>query len=334
MTKQELITALSPDLLQKGYGAADVKSVLETYTVPELEKMFRKRQTQDPEHDPIRQVIRAEARRQVENDPESIRRQQEHERKMQEMLRTYALAQIFRTQILIEGIPHVAVQNAASENIIINWLHPGETLTPAWFRKVFQENPGLANQLQWREVLDPQTKQLRLQQDRDMFSNHVCRQFQIADTEANFKLVCELVGSGLSKKLNNFDSGAFHLLQQAADSGALAPASNEEMEIWRVEAAEKRQDFLVNRATPDQLKAAARDESAIRQQAQQAEAEQQQLDAAKKRDGAMGYPPLPEKWQGRPLDAAFIKTCPAGTQKLLQKRFGSSQLTARLRGVA
>jgi hypothetical protein len=333
-SKEQLIEILTPHLVKStGSAPDDVRQVLETYTIEGLNKeLARQRREGTPQQDSsseqvILDAIRAEAQRQAASDPERIRQQRAHERQMEETLRTYALAQIFRTQILIGGKPHVAVQNKASENIIINWLHPGETLTPDWFRKVFQENPTLANQLQWEEVLDSQTKQQRLQQDRDTFTNQVCRQFQVADTESNFRLVCELVGKGLSKKLNNFDPGAFHQLQQAADSGALARPSQAEIEKWRAEAAEERKDFLVNRATPDQLKAAAREESAARQQAVKHEQARLQLEAQQQRESAMGFPPLPSD-----ITRERIRAASPSEIKVWMKRYGNYQLNTRLAG--
>ena len=73
-------------------------------------------------------------------------------------------------------------------------------------------------------------------------------------------------------------------------------------------------------------------EAEQRQQAtKQAEADSR-FQASQARDAARGFPLLPESWQGQKLDATFIKTCPADTQRLLTKRFGFAQLDARLRG--
>src|SRR4029077_1395108 len=70
MTKQDLIKALSPKLIQEGHSPKDVQNVLETYTVPELQAMYRKQHgnlgktQQDPTELQLLERIRAEARQQ------------------------------------------------------------------------------------------------------------------------------------------------------------------------------------------------------------------------------------------------------------------------------
>lgn len=268
--------------------------------------------------------IRAEARRQVVSDPEFIRQQQEHERKMEETLRSYALAQIFRTHILIEGKPHVAIQNKAAENIIINWLHPGESLTSEWFVRVVRD-PALATQLSWKVILTPEEQNQNQVKQRKIFKNAAKALRTFGVNEANFGLTRSTLGDSFSE----------YSIQQALTSNALrlSPPSQDELDQWAAEDVEAKNQSLL-KADPEQLRARVRDEATARHQAtKQAEADLQ-LKAAQQRDAVMGFPPLPQVWQGHTLDAAFIKTCSVETHKLLTKRFGAAQLTARLRGVA
>jgi G:T/U-mismatch repair DNA glycosylase len=136
------------------------------------------------------------------------------------------------------------------------------------------------------------------------------REHQVSDCEANR----QLYGSG-------FD-----------DPAVFAPMSPAELDQARSEAIEEYNEGLRN-ASALELRQIAQQEAADRRAAAvQAEADRH-LKAAQARDAAYGFPPLPETWQGSKLDAYFIKTCSADTQKLLQRRFGSAALDRRLHGL-
>jgi hypothetical protein len=118
---------------------------------------------------------------------------------------------------------------------------------------------------------------------------------------------------------------------------ALDPASDEHILQWTQEAAEERQDFLINQATPRQLAQAARQESEQRRiQAQREEAERQ-IAAREQMDAAYGFPPLPEFNQhGEKLDAAYLNKISNTNLQLfknLMRKHGAANLTARLRGI-
>ncbi len=145
-----------------------------------------------------------------------------------------------------------------------------------------------------------------------------------SENEANWSLTKSVLGSG-------FDQ---YSLEQAVTSNALrlARASQEELAQYAQDAAEVRQEYL-RQATPQQLKQAARTETEQRRAAAVQQQADQQLQAAVERDAVMGFPSLPETWQGQKLDAGFIRKCDVATQKLLSKRFGSAALDLRLRGL-
>jgi hypothetical protein len=54
----------------------------------------------------------------------------------------------------------------------------------------------------------------------------------------------------------------------ASNAVSLVPATTQELECWRNEAIQARQEFLKNNATPDQLRLVAGHEFAANQQAQ------------------------------------------------------------------
>jgi len=220
------------------------------------------------------------------------------------------------------------VDNAANRQVVFGWLHEdqGEQPTVAWFKNVLDENPALAKSVTW-ETADPvvhkQEVAAQLAQDRQTFAE-AARKFRVGENEANFGIVRSTLGEGFS----------VYQVQQAAQSGSvrLSPANQAELDKWKSEEIEQRNQFLSN-TDVSTLRAAARQEAANRQ----TEAEKQvvlDMQAQQRRDAAMDFPSLPGTWQGQKLDAAFIRRCDVPTQKLLAKRFGSAQLNARLQVVA
>jgi hypothetical protein len=220
------------------------------------------------------------------------------------------------SRVIVDG--KMPITNEANRQIVFSWLHEdqGEQPTVEWFKKVLEENPALKNQITWEPVMSPeqrkQAEARQLEQDKVTFSG-LCRRNSLSDCEANFNLW----------RSTNSISG-------------LAAASPEESEAYRQEAVEQHNEALLRIAEtdPSKLRTIVRQEAEQRRAADQQTEADRQLATAKARDAVMGFPPLPDTWQGQKLDAAFIRTCDVPTQKLLTRRFGSAQLTARLRGVA
>lgn len=112
-------------------------------------------------------------------------------------------------------------------------------------------------------------------------------------------------------------------------------ASEVERQRFAADAAQARQKFLINNATPDQLKAEARyqfqTEHAVNVKA---DAERREKFVAEAQRGL--YPPLPTiNGRGESMDAAYfrkISTVDYQLFKALVKRHRSAQITARLRG--
>ena len=262
--KQQLIEMLIPALVKStATTAEEVRAVLETYQLDGLKKeLARQRKAgylrgpEDVANDPeiMRKVeaIRAEVRRQAEKDPERLRQQRQQDREMQETLRSYALAQVFRVQLLIEGKSHVAIQNTASERIIESWLHPGETLTAEWFVRVIRENPTLATQLPWKQVLTPEEQKQHQAKQRKIFNNAAKSLRTFGTSEANFELIRSTLG-GFSE----------HSIEQALTSNALqlSPPTQDDLDDWAAEDIETNNESLL-KAGPAELRARVRQESA------------------------------------------------------------------------
>ena len=175
-----------------------------------------------------------------------------------------------------------------------------------------------------------QAEQQRKEQQARAVFPEVCRKNRVAPIEANFKLLLEA-------DLLNSEFEATEAI--SSNAVTLAPASSEQIAAWQAEegvaAIEQHNTELLRLADldPEQLRQRVRQEAEhTRVATAQAEADNA-LAAAQARDAHVGFPQLPDVWQGHPLDAAFIRNCDATTNRLLIKRFGAAQITARLQAL-
>jgi len=274
--------------------------------------------------------IRAETQRRVATDPRVIAAEQQN-RIVDENL---AFIHIFRTPINGHGI---LVDIEANRNFLRSQVDEirGDQLGPAWLKKVLAENPALANQLAWQsvDILNPvKRKQAAAAQDRadhEVFEETTKRSCLYAINEANWTVLHSVLGSGFSE----------YQIREAVTSGAVrvSPATQEELAAWAQEAAETRADFLINRASPSELREAARLEAEQRRvQFQQQEAERS-LAEREKADKQFGYPPLPEfnLETSERIDAAYLhrlSNVDRDRFKMLLRKYGNFALTQRLRG--
>jgi hypothetical protein len=211
----------------------------------------------------------------------------------------------------------------ANYNVISEWLHPGEFLSVAWFKKVLSEQPELANSLAWEPFVSREERKKaaasQLEIDRQTFAK-AARMLHIGENEANFGLIRSMLGEGFS----------IYQVQQAIASGAigLSAATEEDIEKWRVEAETERQDFLVNRATPAELHQAVRSESEQRRTTTQQSEADEAFAAAQARDAARGgFPPLPPE-----ITSEVIRKATPDQIKFWIKKHSNSNVTARLQG--
>jgi hypothetical protein len=138
-------------------------------------------------------------------------------------------------------------------------------------------------------------------------------------------------------RTNNLSSceANFQLFKRGASIDNFADASQIEKEHYAYEAAEVRQRFLIHDATPSELKAEARYQSATeRDGAIRAEADRRHQFVSDQQSGL--YAPLPAvNGNGEAMDSKYLRrisTVDYNLFKALVKRHGSSQITSRLRG--
>ncbi len=265
------------------------------------------------------------------NSPEVQQAQEARRRDHEEFVRDTEWSKIFRTPL--PG-SKVAVDNQANRAAIEGWLHPHETLSQKVFLKAITETPRLIGQLvvTSSDSQDPKKQQqaaaAQAEEDRRTFSE-AARKFGLSDNEANFRLVREVLGSGFTS----------YAIGQAVDFGAirLAVASQAEQEAYRTEFQEQRQDWLVNKASPAELREAARSDSEQRHAQAQRQHVQEQVEARERAEANLGLPALPETTSdGQKIDCAYLLRL-ADTNikqyKLLCNRFGFAAVTARINGV-
>ena len=318
MDRKQLIKTLIPALVKSTSSSpTDVENVLNTYEIEELKKeLARQRKLgylqtpTDTANDEaiLRQIeaIRAEARSKFERDNARTIAAQQAE--SEAFYRDYYLGQSFK--IAFRG--KRPIRNAASENIVIGWLNPGETLSAAWLLKLLTEQPELADQLQWRPAA-PNQDEL----DRVTFEN--CAKYRYAANDANFDLLKSALGSGFTQRdIENVI---------AMNQVSLASPTQSEIDQWKAEDREQRKDFLINHATPEQLRAAAREESADRRALEEQQRINDAYKTAKQRDSATGFPPLPPE-----LTREQIRNAPVERLRFWIKKFGNANVNARLQG--
>src|SRR5882724_4260093 len=159
-----------------------IRERLERESTDELEKVLDRS---------LLREIHAEA----QNTPEVIKRQQEIDEINADRLRMaqeQQLSLIFRTPVGKK----VAVDCQSNRNIIRSWLDEsqGDTaISVQWFKKVLNEQPGLARQLSWQSanILDP-AKRRQVEAAQDAEERRVFHEFCVAngfsEVDANFLL--------------------------------------------------------------------------------------------------------------------------------------------------
>jgi hypothetical protein len=234
---------------------------------------------------------------------------------------------------------HSGLTNAQVNERLLDELLPGPTLSFETFRSLIEQNPNIAARFMWSGTPFGRVKAAEVEQNQQQAQDR--RNFAIAvqavtaqglgdigDYDSNFKVVREKLGTGFSAE------DVIRVLTDGSITG-LAPSTNaaELREQHRQKLVEDRNQALSN-ATPQQLKAAIRQEAVEQHQTAVQSQFERELLAGYERDVVYGgKPALPNEFQGKPLNAHFIKTCSPDIQRRLAARYGSSQLTARAHGI-
>jgi len=191
----------------------------------------------------------------------------------------------------------------------------------------------LWHQHEMRQAREPY-RQAQEQTDIAVFKDAASR-LKFSMVEANFRVLVSTLGPGL----------AFESIKNAVTSNAvqLVPPQQQELVQWAREAEEQRrqaaeihQNYLINRATPAELKQAAKTEAEQSRALAVQEQDQRQIQHREALDAQVGFPPIPETNQmGEKLDSAyFIKLSNTNLQlfKHFIRKHGAANVTARLRG--
>lgn len=316
MNKQQLVDVLSA---RTGTPRAELTSK----SIQELEEVL---------NESYLQQIRAEAA----NSPAVLEAQQKiaeinHDR--QRMAQEHQLTLIFHTPV--NG--RMATDDQANRSIIAGWVDEtrGEAPSPAWFVQVLKENPILAGQLSWQsaDLLDPvrrkQAESAQAQEDREIFEQAARDTEAFSINDANFNL--------LRERYSPLDAYQIKLVAEAGLLlGLVSPPTEEEIKTWRREKAEARKDYLINHASPSELRATARQEAEQRRIEHVRAEDARQVAAREQKDKDFGFPPLPETNQvtGEKLTSAyFIKLSNTDIGKFRNyiRVYGASQITKALR---
>jgi hypothetical protein len=323
MTKAELIQTLIPGLVKSTSSTArDVENVLNTYETDRLQKeLVRQKRAglinsvEDIANDQVlKQIeqIRAEARREWENNPERIRQQQQQAVEDAEIYRDYALTQIFKTWVPGHGF---AKRNKASEALVISWLNFDENLSVPWYLHVLAENPNLASGLQWTT----KNKAQSLADDQQTFAAVAKALRSFGVTEATFNLTRSILGPDFT----------FTELQDRIADGSLqlSKPSQSELDQWAASDTESHNTRLLQ-SSATELRTLARIESEQKRTQQQINTANESFESSKQRDAAIGgFPPLPAE-----LTKEQIKSAPPERIKYWLKRFGTHQINVRING--
>ncbi len=241
--------------------------------------------------------------------------------------REFALLQVFK----FSGLANTKENESLLDRLL------GPTLSLQTFRSLCENNPGIARKFKWesqpfaRVIAQEQEQNQQRANDRRNFAagaKAVTGQSRgdVSDCDANFNAVREKLGTQFSV------ANVVRVLTDGSIQG-LAPSINaaELRQAHQQRQIEAHNESLLNADTAT-LRKITRQEVADQRQAQAQTEADRQLQLGLQRETAMGFSPLPNEWRGQKLDAHFIKTCNVETHKILTARFGSGQLTARLRG--
>jgi hypothetical protein len=328
ITKQQLVEQVCK-LLADGTGVRIYGPASRTVTAADRKAAESK--TVEFLEAALLQLEKEKVRIAAANSPEVQQINEARRREQEEFVRDSEWSKIFRTPLPGNK---VAVDNQANRAAIEGWLHPHESLTQAVFAKAIADTPRLMSQLvvTSSDSLDPkkqrQAATAQADQDKQVFQAFV-RANGFSENEANWSLTRSVLGSGFNQ----------YQLEQAVTSNGLrlARASQQELAQYSQDAAEARQDYLKNQASPAELREAANRESEqlrIQAQRQQVEA---QVQAREQLDAQQGYPALPtETSDGVKLDSLFFKRLADTDIKKFKQyctRYGFAAITARLNGV-
>jgi hypothetical protein len=232
---------------------------------------------------------------------------------------------------------HSGLKNNKQNATELDRTLPGATLSFQNFRSLIEQNSDIATRFTWDS--QPFGSVIAHEQEQSKQRTKVRQAFSAAalavtaqglndvgDFDSNLRLVCSVLGTDFTV------AQAVRALTDGSIQGLAASGNAAELrEQYRQKLVDDHNKSLLNSDT-DTLRKIVRRESAETLVANQQARADRELQVELSRDAAIGFPTLPDMWRGEKLDSAFIKKCNPETHKLLSQRFGSGQLTNRLRG--
>jgi hypothetical protein len=166
-----------------------------------------------------------------------------------------------------------------------------------------------------------QEQKQQLEQDKKTFAA-AARELRLSLCDANFNLIRTTLGVGFTVQ-DIYDHPLIETVR----------ATPQELNQWEQERIHARNGYLTN-AHPQTLRTEAKQEAVANKQNHALTAFERELEAGLTREITNGgMSPLPEYWNGKRLDKDFIRRADKETLRQIMKKFGSSQLTARLHGI-
>jgi len=241
--------------------------------------------------------------------------------------REFALMQIFKFS---------GLKNTTKNETLLDQLL-GPALSLETFRSLIEKNLQYQNRFEWNSApfgrikaaeADQSKQRTKVRQAFSAAAKAVTAQGvnDVSACDANFKLVCGVLGTDftVAQALKALTNGSIQALASSGNADELRAA-------YQQKQIDDHNQSLMNADTKT-LREITRQEIADQRQNSAQEQADRELQHGLQRVSQMGYPLLPGVWRGEKLDANYIRKCSIETHKILTARFGSGQLTARLRG--
>jgi hypothetical protein len=156
-----------------------------------------------------------------------------------------------------------------------------------------------------------------LAQDEKTFQD-AAKSLRFGINQANFAVIRSVLG----EKFSQYDIAQ----ALAANAFQLSPPTTQELQDWASQDIDAHNEALL-KANPEDLRALVRQEAEQRRIQDQQQQANESFEATKQRDEVMGYPSLPSD-----ITKEQIRNASTDKLKLLIKKYGNANVTARIQG--
>jgi hypothetical protein len=352
MTRQELIDFIVENskktFAARGVTDSQIRTGLDRNTTSELQKMYDRilGSRQVPED------IAARAVKAVQASPEYA----ENQRLRNQIVQNQGFAIIFGTPIP-QANGRTAKDCEANRIAIREWAE-AETNpildVRKWWLGIFDpEKGGSLGLAAWdgygpivwddlpltkeQQQAQQAQKDAQFRQDAETFYEFARKDKRISASHANFLLVYRTLGPGLPnlfREIVSLPNGPAILKEDGSEIN-LDPPNRAELAKWQNELFEEDQDRLKEMANTNDIASlrarAKRDHERNSSGLDQARIQfEYSLLQSYSQRAEYNLPPLPEKWNGIPLDPSFLRKASPDTLRAIMSKHGSAQMNARL----